>query len=174
MSTFKYALVGAAMFATMSTTAGAFEDVGTIDLTEQGVALRVAQNASRETTKAIAALDAAYVGLRVDEPKAVEALLMAAWVAHDGAEADLRRARIQRELARLAVRQRLDQIRIEGAEEVEIGGEVRAARMVVAAWERLIETAIQNLAQARKEIARIDAERCRGCEVQDVATSAEE
>jgi len=52
------------------------------------------------------------------------------------AHADQQYALAQLALARAEVNRLIGEIRIEGAESVDIGGEVRAARMTEAAWER--------------------------------------
>lgn len=140
-----------------ATVAFAFEENGLVDLVKQADLLRVAEQSTREAARKIEALNTAVFELRADEFEAVERLHGEAVAAHDVAESAVARARGQLELARDAVDQVLDQIEIEGAEDVEIGGEVRAARMLVLGWQRIVDTEVANLAQLREEIARIDA-----------------
>jgi len=58
------------------------------------------------------------------------------------AETDLRSARDQLAKARAEVARLIGEIRIEGAESVDIGGEVRAARMVEAEWQRAVDAVL--------------------------------
>lgn len=155
------------------TIAVAFEVTGTLDLTAQIELLRVAEKSSRATARTIEALNAAVFELHVDDLDAVERLHEEAWAARHAAEAALEHAGAQLDLARMTVEHLLDQIKIEGAETVDIGGEVRAARLLVLGWQRLIETDTASLAQLRSEIARMDALRCGDCRPEAVATQSD-
>lgn len=70
--------------------------------------------------------------------------------ARNRAETDLEHARAQLVRARSEVARLVAEIRIEGADEVDIGGEVRAARMVETEWRRAVDTVLAH-------IGRIDA-----------------
>jgi hypothetical protein len=69
----------------------------------------------------------------------------AAVQARSRAETDLRSARAQLAQARAEVARLIAEIRIEGAESVDIGGEVRAARMVEAEWQRAVDAIIAHI-----------------------------
>jgi len=155
------------------TIAVAFEATGTLDLTGQIELLRVAETSSRATARTIEALDTAIFELSADDLDAVERLHEEARAARRAAEAAVEHAGAQLEFARMTVEHLLDQIKIEGAETVDVGGEVRAARMLVLGWHRLIETDTASLAQLRNEIARMDALRCEGCRPEAVATQSD-
>jgi hypothetical protein len=157
MRTLKDYAVAAAFTVLWPAIAVAFDETDTVDLAVQIELLRIAEAASRATARTIAMLDTAYLELRSDEFEAIDGLVKDAWAAHKAAEATLERAETQLALARKAVERILGQIRIEGAEAVEIGGEVRAARTLVLGWQRLVETETAYLAQLRSEIARLDA-----------------
>jgi len=73
--------------------------------------------------------------------------------ARELAEADHRYAVGQRDRARAAVGELLGEIKIEGAEDVEIGGEIRAARLNEAAWQRAVETVADYIARLDSRIA---------------------
>jgi hypothetical protein len=61
------------------------------------------------------------------------------------AETDLRSARAQLAQASAEVARLVAEIRIEGAEKVDIGGEVRAARMAEAEWRRAVDTVLAHI-----------------------------
>lgn len=58
----------------------------------------------------------------------------------DRAQSDLLRARAELERAQEAVAHLLGEVRIEGADHMDIGGEIRAARMIAAEWQRAVDT----------------------------------
>jgi hypothetical protein len=74
--------------------------------------------------------------------------------AREVAEADRRYALDQLAAARAEVKGLISEIRIEGAETVDIGGEVRAARMVEAAWQRAVETVSDHIVRLDSKFAR--------------------
>ena len=61
------------------------------------------------------------------------------------AESDLLHARTRLTQARAEVARLIAEIRIEGAEGVDIGGEVRAARMVEAEWQRAVNAVLAHI-----------------------------
>ena len=69
------------------------------------------------------------------------------------ASADYLYALDQLALARGEVKRLISEIKIEGAENVEIGGEVRAARMTEAAWKRAVETVAEYIARLDSMVA---------------------
>jgi hypothetical protein len=69
----------------------------------------------------------------------------AAIEARGQAEADLDHARDQLAQARAEVARLIAEIRIEGAESVDIGGEVRAARLVEAEWQRAADAVLAHI-----------------------------
>lgn len=73
--------------------------------------------------------------------------------ARDRAEADLRHARAQLTRARAEVARLIGEIRIEGAEALEIGGEVRHARLIEAEWQRAVDTVSDHIGRIDAAIA---------------------
>lgn len=76
-----------------------------------------------------------------------------AFEARDRAEADLRHARAQLTSARADVARLIGEIKIEGAETAEIGGEVRNARLVEAEWQRAVDTVSDHIGRIDAAIA---------------------
>jgi hypothetical protein len=85
--------------------------------------------------------------------------------ARDRAEADLRQANEQLALAREAVGRLLAEIKIEGAEDVDIGGEVRAARTVVAEWQRAVDAVSAHMTHIEALIVSHGGDVAQACEV---------
>jgi len=73
--------------------------------------------------------------------------------AREVAEADHRYALDRLAIARAEVKRLISEIKIEGAENFDIGGEVRAARMTEAAWQRAVDTVADYLARLDSMIA---------------------
>jgi hypothetical protein len=73
--------------------------------------------------------------------------------AREVAEADHRYALVQLRLARAEFKRLISEIKIEGAEDFDIGGEVRAARMTEAAWQRAVDAVADYLTRLDSMIA---------------------
>lgn len=68
-----------------------------------------------------------------------------AFEARRRAEADLDHARARLVQARAEVARLIGEIKIEGAETVDIGGEIRAARIVEAEWQRAVDAVLAHI-----------------------------
>lgn len=85
-----------------------------------------------------------------------------AFSARAQAAADLGHARARLAAARAEVARLVGEIKIEGAEHVDIGGEVRAARLIEAEWQRAVDTVSGYIAQIDTAIVMRGSERPEG------------
>lgn len=115
----------------------------TIGNAEDAIDLSAAQSATGPTATAILstyrAPDQPYLGASDGDWH------RAAFEARSRAENDLDYARAQLAQARAEVVRLVAEIKIEGAETVDIGGEVRAARMVEAEWKRAVDILLAHI-----------------------------